>query len=164
MIRTALYPGSFDPLTYGHLDVIRRSVRLADRLIVAVGVHHGKAPVFTSDERIAMIAEEAGTLGGSSGSEIQVVTFADLVVEAARRHGAGVLIRGLRDGTDLDYEMQMAGMNGAMAPDVQTVMLPASPEVRHITATLVRQIARMGGDVSAFVPPAVAARLKQKFA
>ncbi len=164
MIRTALYPGSFDPLTYGHLDVIRRSVRLADRLIVAVGVHHGKAPVFTSDERIAMIAEEAGTLGGSSGSEIQVVTFADLVVEAARRHGAGLLIRGLRDGTDLDYEMQMAGMNGAMAPDLQTVMLPASPEVRHITATLVRQIARMGGDVSAFVPPAVAARLKQKFA
>ena len=163
MIRTALYPGSFDPLTYGHLDVIRRSVRLADRLIVAIGVHHGKAPVFTSDERIAMIAEEAGTLGGSSGSEIQVVTFADLVVEAARRHGAGLLIRGLRDGTDLDYEMQMAGMNGAMAPDLQTVMLPASPEVRHITATLVRQIARMGGDVSAFVPPAVAARLKQKF-
>ena len=164
MIRTALYPGSFDPLTYGHLDVIRRSVRLADRLIVAVGVHHGKAPVFTSDERIAMIAEEAGALGSSSGSEIQVVTFADLVVEAARRHGAGLLIRGLRDGTDLDYEMQMAGMNGAMAPDLQTVMLPASPEVRHITATLVRQIARMGGDVSAFVPPAVAARLKQKFA
>ena len=92
------------------------------------------------------------------------MTFADLVVEAARRHGAGLLIRGLRDGTDLDYEMQMAGMNGAMAPDLQTVMLPASPEVRHITATLVRQIARMGGDVSAFVPPAVAARLKQKFA
>ena len=164
MIRTALYPGSFDPLTYGHLDIIRRSVGLVDRLVVAIGVHHGKAPVFTSDERIAMIAEEAGALGGPSGGEIQVVTFADLVVEAARRHGASVLIRGLRDGTDLDYEMQMAGMNGAMAPDVQTVMLPASPEVRHITATLVRQIARMGGDVSAFVPPAVAARLKQKFA
>ena len=164
MIRTALYPGSFDPLTFGHLDIIRRSVRLVDRLVVAIGVHHGKAPVFTSDERIAMIAEEAGALGGASGSEIQVVTFDGLVVEAARRHGAGVLIRGLRDGTDLDYEMQMAGMNGAMAPDVQTVMLPASPEVRHITATLVRQIARMGGDVSAFVPPAVAARLKQKFA
>ncbi len=164
MTRTALYPGSFDPLTYGHLDIIRRSVRLVDRLVVAIGVHHGKAPVFTPDERIAMIAEEAGALGGPSGGEIQVVTFADLVVEAARRHGAGVLIRGLRDGTDLDYEMQMAGMNGAMAPDVQTVMLPASPEVRHITATLVRQIARMGGDVSAFVPPAVAARLKQKFA
>ena len=164
MIRTALYPGSFDPLTYGHLDIIRRSIGLVDRLVVAIGVHHGKAPVFTSDERIAMIAEEAGALGGPSGGEIQVVTFADLVVEAARRHGAGVLIRGLRDGTDLDYEMQMAGMNGAMAPDVQTVMLPASPEVRHITATLVRQIARMGGDVSAFVPPAVAARLKQKFA
>ncbi len=164
MIRTALYPGSFDPLTYGHLDIIRRSVGLVDRLVVAIGVHHGKAPVFTPDERIAMIAEEASALGGPSGGEIQVVTFADLVVEAARRHGAGILIRGLRDGTDLDYDMQMAGMNGAMAPDVQTVMLPASPEVRHITATLVRQIARMGGDVSAFVPPAVAARLKQKFA
>ena len=163
MHRTALYPGSFDPLTFGHLDVLRRAARLVDRLVVAIGVHHGKAPVFTPDERIAMIAEEAGALGDAAGCEIQVVTFADLVVDAARRYGAGILIRGLRDGTDLDYEMQMAGTNGALAPEVQTVLLPASPEVRHVTATLVRQIARMGGDVGAFVPPAVASRLRQKF-
>ena len=163
MPRIALYPGSFDPLTLGHLDVLRRAARLVDRLVVAIGVHHGKAPVFTPDERIAMVAEEAGMLRDVAGCEIQVVTFADLVVDAARRYGASILIRGLRDGTDLDYEMQMAGTNGALAPEVQTVLLPASPEVRHVTATLVRQIARMGGDVTPFVPPAVASRLRQKF-
>jgi pantetheine-phosphate adenylyltransferase len=96
--------------------------------------------------------------------QLECITFGGLVVDAAKKAGAGILIRGLRDGTDLDYEMQMAGMNGAMAPDIQTVFLPASPAVRPIKATLVRQIAGMGGDVSAFVPSAVAAKLKQKFA
>jgi pantetheine-phosphate adenylyltransferase len=98
-----------------------------------------------------------------TGCEITFTTFADLVVTAAQRAGATILIRGLRDGSDFDYEMQMAGMNGTMAPDVQTVFLPASPAVRPITATLVRQIAVMGGDVSAFVPPQVSARLTKKF-
>ena len=111
-----------------------------------------------------MLEEICRPLGQSAGCEITCTTFADLVVSAAQRAGATILIRGLRDGSDFDYEMQMAGMNGAMAPDVQTVFLPASPASRPITATLVRQIAGMGGDVSGFVPAPVAARLKKRFA
>jgi pantetheine-phosphate adenylyltransferase len=164
MLRTALYAGSFDPVTNGHVDVVRQAVRLADRLVLAIGVHPGKAPLFAPEDRLAMLEETCGPLARSAGCELSCITFSDLVVSTAKRTGAGILIRGLRDGTDLDYEMQMAGMNGAMAPDVQTVFLPASPAVRPITATLVRQIAGMGGDVSAFVPAPVAARLKTKFA
>ena len=110
-----------------------------------------------------MLAETCAPLARDANCELACITFDDLVVETAKRAGASMLIRGLRDGTDLDYEMQMAGMNEAMAPDILTVFLPASPMVRPITATLVRQIAGMGGDVSAFVPAAVAARLKSKF-
>jgi pantetheine-phosphate adenylyltransferase len=164
MPRTALYAGSFDPVTNGHLDVVRHAVRLADRLVIAIGVHPGKAPLFSAEERLAMLEETCGPLAKAAKCELSCITFSDLVIEAARRLGADVLIRGLRDGTDLDYEMQMAGMNETMAPEVLTVFLPASPMVRPITATLVRQIAGMGGDVSAFVPAAVAARLKNKFA
>jgi len=164
MPRTALYAGSFDPVTNGHLDVVRQAVRLADRLVIAVGVHPGKAPLFSAEERLAMLQETCGPLAREAKCELSCTTFSDLVVQTARKAGASMLIRGLRDGTDLDYEMQMAGMNGTMAPDVQTIFLPASPIVRPITATLVRQIAGMGGDVSAFVPGPVAARLKKKFA
>lgn len=164
MLRTALYAGSFDPVTNGHLDVVRQAVCLADRLVLAIGIHPGKVPLFSAEERAAMLEETCGPLAAAAGCAVKVVTFAGLVVTAAREEGAVALIRGLRDGTDLDYEMQLAGMNGAMAPEVATVFLPASPLVRPITATLVRQIAAMGGDVSAFVPPAVAARLKARFA
>ncbi len=164
MPRIALFAGSFDPMTNGHLDVVRSAVRLADRLVLAVGVHPGKAPLFAVEERLAMLEEICGPLARAAGCEIACTTFADLVVTAARRAGATILIRGVRDATDFDYEMQMAGMNAAMAPDVQTVFIPASPAARPITATLVRQIAGMGGDVSAFVPGPVAARLKKKFA
>jgi pantetheine-phosphate adenylyltransferase len=115
--------------------------------------------MFSAEDRIAMLEAEAGPLARKAGASVRVVTFDNLVVDAARRHGASVIIRGLRDGTDLDYEMQMSGMNGTMAPELRTVFLPASPAVRHITATLVRQIAAMGGDVSAFVSPRVAKRL-----
>ena len=163
MPRIALYAGSFDPVTNGHLDVVSHAVRLADRLVIAIGVHPGKAPLFTADERLAMLEESCAPLARAAKCELTCVTFSDLVVVAASRLGASMLIRGLRDGTDFDYEMQMAGMNAAMTPEVQTVFLPASPMVRPITATLVRQIAGMGGDVSAFVPAAVAARLKKKF-
>ena len=162
MPRIALYAGSFDPVTNGHIDVVRQAVRLVDRLVLAIGVHPGKAPMFSAEERLAMLAETCGPIAKEAGCAISCVTFDDLAVSAATREGATLLIRGLRDGTDLDYEMQMAGMNGSMAPQVQTVFLPASPLVRPITATLVRQIAGMGGDVSAFVPASVAARLRAK--
>ena len=164
MPRTALFPGSFDPPTNGHLDIVRQAMRLADRLVLAIGTHPGKAPLFSADERIAMLNETCAPLARAAGCELRCITFADLVVTAAQREAATILIRGLRSATDFDYEMEMAGMNGAMAPDVQTVFLPASATVRPITATLVRQIAGMGGDVSPFVPATVAARLKTKFA
>jgi pantetheine-phosphate adenylyltransferase len=163
-MRIALYAGSFDPVTNGHLDVVRQATRLADKLVLAIGVHPGKEPLFPAEDRLAMLRETCEPLARKAGIALEATTFQDLVVSTARRVGATILIRGLRDGTDLDYEMQMAGMNGTMAPDVQTVFLPASPMVRPITATLVRQIARMGGDVTAFVPEAVASRLKTKFA
>jgi pantetheine-phosphate adenylyltransferase len=163
MARTAFYAGSFDPATNGHLDIIRQAARLADRVVCAIGVHPGKTPLFSVEERVALLEATAGKIAQAARATFACVTFDDLVVDAARRADATILIRGLRDGTDFDYEMQMAGMNGTMAPDVQTVFLPASPLTRPITATLVRQIAGMGGDVSAFVPAEVAKALKQKF-
>ncbi|MEH3144589.1 MAG: pantetheine-phosphate adenylyltransferase [Methylobacterium frigidaeris] len=164
MNRTALYAGSFDPVTNGHLDVVRQACRLVGRLVIAIGVHPGKAPLFSAEERADLIRETCGPLAAAEGTALDVVTFDDLAVSAARRAGASLFIRGLRDGTDLDYEMQLAGMNGAMAPEVQTVFLPASTGVRPITATLVRQIAAMGGDVRPFVPATVAERLAARFA
>jgi pantetheine-phosphate adenylyltransferase len=163
MPRTALYAGSFDPVTNGHLDVVRGAARLADRLVIAIGVHPTRQPLFSSEERVEMLKEVCAPIVKQERCTLECVTFDDLVVQAAERAGAALLIRGLRDGTDLDYEMQMAGMNGAMAPALQTVFVPASPTVRPITATLVRQIASMGGDVASFVPPQVARRLAAKF-
>jgi pantetheine-phosphate adenylyltransferase len=163
MPRIAFYAGSFDPVTLGHMDLIGRALRLFDRLVVGVGVHHGKKPLFTADERIGMLkAEMAGF--GPGAANVDVVPFDTLVVDAAIRHGALVLLRGLRDATDFDYEMQMAGMNGSMRTGLETVFLPASPGHRHIAATFVRQIAQMGGDVAPFVPAAVAQAFKQKLA
>lgn len=164
MSRIALYPGSFDPVTNGHLDVVRQACSLVYRLVVAIGIHPGKAPLFPVEERQDMIREVFAPIAASAKCEIDCVTFSDLTVTAAHRAGATILIRGLRDGTDLDYEMQIAGMNQTLMPEIRTVFLPASATVRPITATLVRQIAGMGGDVSHFVPKAVAARLKTKFA
>jgi pantetheine-phosphate adenylyltransferase len=163
MSRIALFPGSFDPVTNGHLDLVRQASRLADRLVLAIGTHPGKTPLFSIAERLALLEEACGPLAKAGRFDLDYTTFADLVVTAAKRAGATLLVRGLRSSADFDYEMEMAGMNGAMAPDLQTIFLPASPSVRPITATLVRQIAAMGGDVSPFVPPAVAARLRQKF-
>ena len=164
MQRTALFAGSFDPITNGHLDVVGKAVHMADRLVLAIGIHPGKTPLFSADERLAMANAICVPLGRAAGCEVICTTFSGLVVTAARDAGATLLVRGVRDATDFDYEMQMAGMNATMAPEVQTVFLPAAPAVRPITATLVRQIAGMAGDVSAFVPAQVATQLKNKFA
>jgi pantetheine-phosphate adenylyltransferase len=162
--RIALYAGSFDPLTNGHLDVLKASLAVADIVFAAIGIHPGKQPLFSFEERVGLIEKATTAEFGDAARRIRVVAFDGLVIEAARRHGATIMIRGLRDGTDLDYEMQMAGMNETMAPELQTVFLPASPSVRTITATLVRQIASMGGDIRPFVPAVVVPALKQKFA
>jgi pantetheine-phosphate adenylyltransferase len=163
MPRIALYPGSFDPVTNGHLDVVRHAVPLCDKLIVAIGVSSGKKPLFSTEERLEMVRAMFEPIARKAGCAFDCMTYDNLTVTAAQKAGATIMIRGLRDGTDMDYEMQLAGMNEAMAPEVHTVFVPASPAVRPITATLVRQIAGMGGDVSAFVPPAIAKSLKSKF-
>ena len=154
-MRIAFYPGSFDPMTNGHIDVLEQSLALCDALVVGIGVHPGKTPMFSFEERADMIREVVGSKFPDRADSVSVTSFEGLVVEAARDAGATVLVRGLRDGTDLDYEMQMAGMNRAMAPGITTVFASAYPESRHITATLVRQIAKMGGDVTPFDPALV---------
>ena len=160
--RIAIYPGSFDPLTNGHLDVLKSSLAVADLVYAAIGVHAGKTPLFSFEERLRLIEEAMRAALGGETDRVRVVSFNGLVIDAARRYGASILIRGLRDASDLDYEMRMAGMNEVMAPELQTVFLPAGAAVRTITATLVRQIAAMGGDVSPFVPAGVTAALQIK--
>jgi pantetheine-phosphate adenylyltransferase len=164
MARIAFYSGSFDPITNGHLDVIASAAALCDKLTVGVGTNPNKAGLFTADERLAMIRVAAAPILAQTGCELDVIAFSALAIEAARAAGATLIVRGLRDSTDFDFEMQMAGMNRAMAPEIRTVFLPASSPVRPITATLVRQVAEMGGDVSPFAPPNVVAALKAKFA
>lgn len=161
--RIAFYAGSFDPLTNGHLDVLRGALTIVDDIFIGIGVQASKQPLFSFEERVALIGNWADAELGADARRLHVVAFKGLLVDAAQEHGASILIRGLRDGTDLDYEMQMAGMNETMAPHLQTVFLPASPSVRTITATLVRQIASMGGNIRPFVPDNVAAALERKF-
>jgi pantetheine-phosphate adenylyltransferase len=157
MTRVAFYPGTFDPVTNGHVDILAGALELADRVVVAIGVNPGKSPMFSLVDRKAMIGAMVDAIGKPAAGKVTTVDFTGLAVSAAKSAGATLLIRGLRDANDFEYEMQMAGMNAAMAPDLHTVFLPASPASRHITATLVRQIAAGGGDVRPFVPPAVAA-------
>jgi pantetheine-phosphate adenylyltransferase len=163
MTRTGFYPGSFDPVTFGHIDIARRATKLVDRLVVAVGTHHDKHALFSAEERVAMVVDALHPVADETGHVFDVTTFDTLTVTAAREAGASVIIRGLRNAADFDYEMQMAGMNATMVPDVDTVFLASSPETRYMAASLVRQIAAMGGDVSAFVPAQVAESLKRKF-
>ena len=164
MSRTGLYTGSFDPLTNGHLHVIATAASFCDRLVVAIGVHPAKTPFFAVEERVAAIAQDAVPLASGLGCALEVTTFDGLAVEAARRCGATLIVRGLRDGTDFDYEMRMTGMNAALAPGLKTVFVPASAETRAVSSTLVRQIAAMGGDVSGFVPSGVALAVSMRTA
>jgi len=159
MAKTGFYPGSFDPVTYGHLDIIARSARMVDHLVLGVGVHHGKASMLDADARVQLLETVCSPISASTGMNISVATFDDLAVDAARRAGAGLVIRGLRDASDFDYEVQMGQMNAAMAPDVETVFLAASPATRMIASSLVKQIAKMGGEISPFVPPEAKAAL-----
>lgn len=163
-MRVGLYPGSFDPVTLGHVDIVRRAANLVDRLVIAIGNHHDKHPLFTAEERVALARKVLEPVATELGLDLSVTTYNSLTVDAAKAADAAVVIRGLRDAGDFDYEMQMAGMNAALAPEIETVFLAASPGTRHIAASLVRQIAAMGGDVSPFVPEPVNEALKRKLA
>jgi len=162
MAHLALYAGSFDPITNGHLDVIRASLNLVDQLVVAIGIHHAKAPFFTFEERARLIKAALADHCADLVDKIEIVAFDHLLVDKARDVGGRLLIRGLRDGTDFDYEMQMATVNRTIAPDIQTVFVPANAQTRTISATLIRQIAAMGGDITPFVPKIVAQAMSQK--
>jgi pantetheine-phosphate adenylyltransferase len=152
MTRTGFYPGSFDPVTYGHLDIIARAARFVDKLVLGIGVHHGKLALLSAEQRIKLLEQVTRPIVEHTRVKIEIVTFDDLAVNAARRAHAGLIIRGLRDASDFDYEVQMGQMNGAMAPDIETVFLAASPATRMIASSLVKQIAKMGGDITLFIP------------
>ncbi|WP_354190183.1 pantetheine-phosphate adenylyltransferase [Bartonella silvatica] len=162
-MKIALYAGSFDPFTNGHLDILKGSFVLADKVVVAIGEQAKKKPLFSFEERVDLITQVGENLLNIDSERLQVISFHTLLIDKAREIGASFLIRGIRDGTDFDYEMQMAGMNSVIAPKLRTVFLPAGISERVITSTLVRQIASMGGDVAPFVPENVARALRLKF-
>ncbi|GAA4503682.1 pantetheine-phosphate adenylyltransferase [Gluconacetobacter tumulicola] len=151
--RTGFYPGTFDPVTTGHLDIVERAARLVDRLIIGVAENSGKQPLMPLDERITCAVEETRSIAERTGALIQVIGFSNLLVEEARRHGATVIVRGLRVVTDFDYEVQMFGMNHHLAPDIETVFLMATERSQYISSRLVKEVARLGGDITSFVPP-----------
>ncbi len=160
-MRKGFYPGSFDPVTFGHLDVIARSARIVDKLIIGVGVHGQKQSLLTAEERVLLLEVVCKPIAEHSGLTITVTTFDGLAVAAAKKHGAGLIIRGLRDATDFDYEIQMSQMNGSLQPELETVFLAASPATRMIASSLVKQIAKLGGDTSMFLPKESEAALRK---
>jgi pantetheine-phosphate adenylyltransferase len=150
--RVGLYAGTFDPVTNGHLDVIGRAAGLLDRLVIGVAINTGKGPLFPLEERVELVRAEAAPIAGHSGTRVEVLPFEGLVVDFARQVGAGVILRGLRSVTDFDYEYQMAGMNRRLDDSIETVFLLASETNQFIASRLVKEIARLGGDISSFVP------------
>ena len=147
-----VYPGTFDPVTNGHLDIIARGARLVDRLVVGVAMNAGKGPLFPLEERVELVRAETDAIAGRTGTRIEVVPFEGLLIGFAHQVGANVIIRGLRAVSDFDYEFQMAGMNHRLDPMVETVFLMASETHQFISSRFVKEIARLGGDVSTFVP------------
>ena len=161
-LRVGLYPGTFDPVTNGHLDVIARAARLLDKLVVGVAINTGKGPLFTLNERVEMVEAEIAGIATDNGMVIEVMPFDTLLVDFARRVGASMIVRGLRAVSDYDYEVQMAGMNYRMAPDIETVFLMASERHQFIASRLVKEVAILGGDISSFVPPLTLERVLQR--
>jgi pantetheine-phosphate adenylyltransferase len=151
-LRVGLYPGTFDPVTNGHLDVIARAARLLDKLVVGVAINTGKGPLFSLEERVELVEAEIAQIATQNGMVIEVMPFDTLLVDFARKVGASMIVRGLRAVSDYDYEVQMAGMNYRMAPDIETVFLMASERHQFIASRLVKEIAILGGDISSFVP------------
>lgn len=162
--RVGLYPGTFDPVTLGHLDIVTRAVKLVDHLVIGVANNPSKSQAFSIKERIAMMRRETASLAGNSHATIEVGTFDTLLIKFARKIGAGVIIRGLRAVSDFEYEFQMVGMNQRLDPQIETVFLMADPRHQAIASRLVKEIASFGGDVSAFTTPAVASALKKRYA
>jgi pantetheine-phosphate adenylyltransferase len=161
-MRTGLYPGTFDPVTHGHIDIIRRACRLVDRLVIGVAINRDKGPLFSLEERVAMLEAECGAIAAATGTAIEVWPFENLLIDCARDVGAGVIIRGLRAVADFEYEFQMVGMNRALNSAIETVFLMADAKNQAIASKLVKEIARLGGDVSKFVPPAVEVALMKR--
>lgn len=161
--RVGLYPGTFDPITNGHLDIVMRAARVLDRLIVAVAANAGKGPLFTLDERVALVREDLAERAHKLGVNIEVRSFDNLLIDFARQCGAHVIIRGLRAVSDFEYEFQMAGMNARLSPDIETMFLMASERCQFISSRFVKEIGRLGGDISSFVSPRVRAELNVKF-
>ena len=162
-MRIGLYPGTFDPITLGHIDIIRRACSLVDRLVIGIAINRDKGPLFGLEERVAMVEAECLPIGKAAGIEIVVHPFENLLIHCAEDVGATVIIRGLRAVSDFEYEFQMVGMNRAMNDDVETVFLMADAHYQAIASRLVKEIARLGGDISGFVPPMVARALAERF-
>lgn len=162
--RVGVYPGTFDPVTNGHMDIIGRATKVVDRLIVAVAVNAGKDPLFTLDERVAMLEADIAEFVQRTGAKVEVRPFANLLMHFVVDEGAGVIVRGLRAVSDFEYEFQMAGMNARLNRDVETVFLMASDKNQFIASRLVKEIGRLGGDVTPFVSANVKAQLMAKFA
>ena len=158
-MRTALYPGTFDPITLGHIDIIRRAAVLVDRLVIGVAINRDKGPMFDLEERVAMIEGECAKLSKETGTEIIAHPFENLLIDCAKEVGAQIIVRGLRAVTDFEYEYQMVGMNRALDSSIETVFLMADLKHQAIASKLVKEIARLDGDVSQFVTPAVNAAL-----
>ena len=163
-MRIGLYPGTFDPVTHGHIDIVRRACSLVDKLVIGVAINRDKGPLFSLEERVEMVRSEVVPLGDPLGTEIVVHPFENLLIHCARDVGAGVIIRGLRAVADFEYEFQMVGMNRSLDNSVETVFLMADAKNQAIASKLVKEIARLGGDVSKFVTPAVDQALRDKFA
>jgi pantetheine-phosphate adenylyltransferase len=150
--RIGLYPGTFDPVTNGHMDVIGRAARLVDRLVVGVAINAGKGPLFPLEERVELVRAETGKVADRAGCEVVVQPFTGLLIGFAREVGARMIVRGLRAVSDFDYEFQMAGMNRRLAPEIETVFLMASETNQFISSRFVKEIAMLGGDITSFVP------------